>query len=354
MSAINARCGATQQSIAEGDRCRIVFITQSASHTPLELEVDNKVETAIGIANTTVYPNCFWKPRSAFIRAVYDDYAMSKLVLETPLDRLQVLQLMLDLFRSTVRTRAGENRFHDHPFDFAGFVRSQAPGLAASFEPLEWYSLAPVPGDDALDGEMQKCWDYLCDLTRRHRVFDHGACRFVRPVEMFIVHERAYQALAQATDGAKDWHGNSWELRAVLKRGIAEARQAVDEFMASPESQDPENAGMPAHIFSERLRSTVQRMDIENCFANTGARRVFDLATAKLFSGELREEAFVEKAFVWMRDRSAICAMERYEIKFAPVTYVGADFKNAIGRDYAELVSRVSREVSADRDKANG
>jgi hypothetical protein len=354
MSAINARCGATQQSIAEGDRCRIVFLTQAADYKPIELDVDGKPESVTGIANTTVYPNCFWKPESAFIRAVYDDYGMTKLVLETPLDRLQVLQLLLDFFRSTVRTRAGENRFHDHAFDFGGFVRANALGLAAAFEPLQWLSPVPMPKGDEFDGEMQKCWDYLCDMTRRHRVFDHGFNRFVRPVEMFIVHERAYQALAEAADGVKDWNGNSMELRAVLKRGIAEGRQAVQEFLDSPEGQDPEKASFPSYIFTERLRSRVQRLDIDNCFSNSGARRVFDLSTCKLYSGELTEEDFVEKAFLWMRDRSVICAMEMHEIKFTPMTYVGADFKNAVGQGYAKLVSRVSEEVTADRKRANG
>lgn len=352
MSAINARCGASLQSIAEGDACRVMLITQSSSFNPIELDIDGKAQAVWGIANSPVLLNCQWRPQTAFLRAVYDDYGMSRLVLQTRLDRMQVTEVFAALYRAGIRTLAGQNPYHDLAFDFAEFVRTNAPGLAAVFAPLQWFQQAPPANGGERDAELQACWTLVCDLVRRHRVFQRGYCNQVRPLQMFVVHERAYQALAADMDARVDWDGNSLELRALLERAVAQAREAADaeRQAANSEGRDDSLSGV---VFGETLRALAERLDSGiSAFTSVG-RRALDAGANKLYKGEMSDGAFIDTAFELMRDLSVLAAMGRLHMRLMPMTYVGADFDNAAGLAYSQFVDKVSREVADERRRVN-
>lgn len=350
MSAINARCGASHQSIAENDPCRVMLISQSASYGLLEVAAGGKSSAMFGIASTTVYPNCFWKPESPFLRAVYDDYGMSRLVLETWFDRAQAATLFGDLYQADVATGAGENRFHDLAFDFVKFVKEHAPALAELFAALTFASPPVVPKDDELDAELQHCWTYLNNMVRRHRAFTRVSGAKIRPMETFIVHERAYQALCDTTSAKSNYEGVSFELNAFLRHGIEKARQYADRGELCEEGDDAQRREQLHWVaFQETLRGWVQSLDIDGCFNNHTARYCFDRACRKLYRHELGEDDFIIRVALWMKDRLAICALEIFEIKLGPMTYVGGDFKNVVGSSYAKFVTGVSEQVTADR-----
>ncbi len=341
MSAINARCGASQQSIAEGDPCRFVFISQSNGYAPIEVEAGDQTLSITSIASTTVYPNCFWRPESAFIRAVYDDYGLSKLVLETPLDRAQVVDFFGSLLNKNVKTKSGKNPFHDHPVDFQAHVANHAPHLHAMLAPREVDAPDREFDKTALDAELQACWHYLCELARRHRVFTYGPGRVVRPLEVYVMHERAYQGLVDHMATLKDWNDVSFEMGAYLRDAVDKGRAAADE--ARKTDIRPEMA------FVHTVRDRVNAYDIASCFRSPTVRSAFDRDLHKVWADELTGDALATRYAKHMLDRCAIVCMEHFELKFSPMTYVGADFSNSLGTAYTKFITQVSEQVSADR-----
>jgi hypothetical protein len=349
MSDIYARCGASNQSIVSGARCRLVMVTQSASYTAIDVTQNDKQTSLLGIANTSVYPDCFWKPKSPFIRAVYDDYGMTELVLETPIDRAQVISLFVDLYQANVVTQKGENQFHDLAFDFVQFVRDKAPALEALFAPMSFASAPVIPASDVLDAELRECWQHLSDMVRRHRVFTRGYNNHVRPLEMFIVHEQAYQSLCAAISKKSTYDGISYQLVPYLHHAIAAAHEEADKRDLVEEGDDEaQKERLHQVAFSETLRGRIERLDVSHCFANSTARRVFHWACSSLYKKEMSTDDFVTKIAPWMQDRLAICAMEMYELKFAPMTYVGEDIENSVGKAYATFVADVSQAITAE------
>lgn len=349
MSAIHARCAASQQSIARGDACRIVFIAQAASYRPIQVEHGSERASVTGISNTSVYPDCFWQPVSAFIRAVYDDFGTSRLVLDTPLARAQVVALFDTLFRKSVLTLEGENRCHERRFDFPDFVRANAPGLTTVLEPLDWSS-PPVHLQGAeLDDELQTCWAYLCDHVRRHRVFTARAGAPSRPLATHIVHERAYQALVEDLSTRRDWDGESLELAAFVRRALAAGRRHSEEVAAEAGDEAEFVEGVRKMAFTDGVRDYLSRLNAGDCRTDAVARRLLDRALCAVTRGQVSEEAFVEQAVVWLADRAVVASMERHKLTFTPMTYVAADFSNNTGRAYAAFVTKVCEQVCADR-----
>lgn len=356
MSAINARCGVSLQSIAKGDVCRVVLISQASSYQPMTLEDGDKTHSVLGIANTTVYPNCFWRPDSGFFKVVYDDYGMSELVLETHIDRSQVATYFADLWSSALRTQKGENPYHDLAFDFPAFVEEHAPGLYALFKPRQWLSPPVVLTDKSLDAQLQTCWTHLCNMVRRHRVFVRGYNRHVRPLAMFVAHEHAYQGLVEYMQAQKDWDGNSYELNAYLERAIAKAHAKRKEWLEESRQKGEDEkkaAGNAEYAFLDTLRSARNAYDVDSIASNDLTRYVFDHLVEDLRDGRLSEQEFIRKGASLMHERAAICAMNAFDITFQPMTYVGADFKNTVGQAYTRFIAAISEKVTADRRRLN-
>jgi hypothetical protein len=354
MSAINARCGASQQSIASGDACRIVFISQASSYKPMTLVAGGTTVPALGIASSGVYPNCFWRPESAFIKAVYTDYGLTELVLETTLERSQVAMHFANLYRAALRTQPGENRFHDLAFDFQAFVETHVPRLCERFEPQKWLLPTVVIDDNSFDEGLQACWAYLCDMVRRYRVFVHGYCQYVRPLAAFILHEHAYQGLVEYMYAQEDWDGKSYEMTAYLARAVEQAYAELDRVARMPPEPDADESRVALRksmAFIESIRTARNAYDVDNIASDSIARHMFDNLVHDLHDQRLSTEEFVRQGAVLMQERAAICAMNAFEIPFQPMTYVGADFTNAVGSACCRFISTVNERVTRDRQR---
>lgn len=354
MSALNARCGASQQSIAEGDRCRVLFITQSSSFNPVTLSDGDKTLELSGIANTSVYLNCYWRPDSPFLRAVYDDYGLSRLVLESALARAQAATLFADLYRSTVHTTMGKNQCHDVAFNFKEFVEQNAPQLNPIFAPRKWMSPPIQAAEASLDGELQLCWSFLCDMVRRHRVFVRGYCNQIRPLELFMVHERAYAGLIDHWEQKKDWDGNSLELRAYLLRAIQEARTAAADPKFEDEPVEDVKQGervrnIRTMAFTDRLNDALRRCDPDGCSDDALARHLRTRYAYDLFDGIISDADYVEKSLPLMKDLAAFSALESFQVRLSPLSYVGSDFKNSVGSAYTKFMGAISKQVTPER-----
>lgn len=356
MSAINARCGASQQSIAKGDHCRVLFISQSSSFEPIPLREGETALELPGIANTTVYLNCYWRPDSPFIRAVYDDYGMSRLVLETPLDRAQAAMLFANRYQSEVHTLAGKNPYHDLAFNFKEFVAQNAPQLNGILAPRTWLSPPLSPAGESLDTELQLCWSFLCDMVRRHRVFVRGYCNQIRPLSMFMVHERAYTGLIAHWEKLKDGEGNSLELRAYILRAIKEARQAEAEAECDIAEEPAEEVVLPTRkrnlrtmTFTSTLSDALSRCNPDGCSKDSLAHQKRMNFAYDLFDGIITDDEFIEKTLPFMADPAAFSSLEYFQVRLSPITYVGADFRNHVGSAYAKFVNATSKQVTQDR-----
>lgn len=315
MSAISARCGASQQSIAAGDRCRVLFITQSSSFEPIALRDGETTRELPGIANTSVYLNCYWRPSSPFIRAVYDDYGMSRLVLESPLDRAQAATLFANRYQSKVNTMAGKNPYQDLAFNFKEFVKQNAPQLDNIFAPRTWLSPPLSPAGNSLDAELQLCWSFLCDMVRRNRVFVRGYCSQIRPLEMYLVHERAYAGLIAHREQLEDWDGNSLETRAYIMRAIKEARQAaadcdVNKAHLGDEDLGTKKRNLSTMAFTSTLSEALKRCEPDSRSRDSLAQHMRMNFAYELFDGKISDAEYVEKTLPLVMDLAVISALE--------------------------------------------
>ena len=348
MAAINARCFITQQTIAEGDPCRLIAIGEQATYSALDLQEEGRSWELFGIAHTSVDPNCLWAPMSGFLPAVYDDYGMTQLKLDTPQVRATVLDFLDELYRSALRTGAGKNPCHDLAFDFPAFTEKHASGIHALLHGRTWRSRALPELGTELDNDIQACWSHLSDRVRRHRVFINRNVGAPRPLELAIVHEQAYQAVRSFVDAQTDWDNNSWAPADALRRTLPDVRQWVDEY--SQESTRPATPALKAFYFAERLNGLLERYNRGSSLPLTVPRRALrQLADALYQDNPLDDEAFIAQAVELMQDIAVVFGMAWLQVTFAPMTFNGSDDTNRVGRAYADLVSSVSKKVSAER-----
>jgi hypothetical protein len=172
----------------------VLLIHQGAAYKPLVATHHDNDHTLFGISDCAVFHNGYWKSFSPFLRAVYDDYGMSKLVLESNVERTQAASLFSEMYFQTPKTQKGENPYHEREVNLQAFIQEHAPGLFAKM-PVDkrWASPMVVVKDDALDAELQACWTFLCARIREERLTHWDASRGApRPVSLFMVHERAY------------------------------------------------------------------------------------------------------------------------------------------------------------------
>lgn len=350
MPAHTARCAISKQSIAEGESCRVILISQAATFNPCHVSIHDKEHQLYGCANTDVGPTSNWTSFSPFLRAVYDDFGMSQLILETKIDRVKALNVFASLIYTGAKTAAGENGCHDYAFDFRAFVEQHAPSVTKLI-PADTLWQRPVYTDEGVSvEEMQLCWTYASDLIRRHRVFVFKHLSQPRPLEACFVHEAAYQAMYQHTCSQVDWDKNSLAPAAYAKRSVlarvARAKDAYVEEMAGGKSTEEARSYALAVLSESSISDYRHNVD----FSDPVLRHAYSRLAVQVYDEKLSVEAYVEVLAPLLSDIAVGRAMQAFDLKLEPVTYVRGDDENRVSHAYAKLVLQIAEVVSTQRE----
>lgn len=350
MPAHNARCILSRQTIAKGEACHVMLVVQSSTFQPCEVTFNGNSLQLYGGANCDAHPNSAWRAFTPFLRAVYDDYGLSELVLESTLERLRAINVFDDIFTSCAVTAQGSNDCHDHAMDFRAFVEKNAPGLFQQFNGRSPYAGPLTDVNGVSDAELQQCWAYVSDLTRRHRVFTFHGVSQPRPMELCFVHETAYQAMVEHTASQKDDDGQpalpEVFLANSLRERLAAARAEFQESTARGEPPEEARRDALGALFAS---GEMGRYSRNFRIPSPVLRRGFTMLAVGVYDGKHSEEEYVARLAPWMTDAMVGRAMQYFDLKLEPVAYILGDSSNSVATEYAALVSSMSSKITQDR-----
>jgi hypothetical protein len=340
MGSFNTKCFASNQTIAEGDACRIIAIVQQSSYNPVAISRGDETLALPGVCNTTCYADSFWRPLGSFIAARYTDCGEFELLLE-PLMRAHVLNFIGDMRQEGWNTAQGENRSHDHACDLPAFMVEQAPQLHALLT-----GKGQASGRDGeLDAELVLCWNYLWGIAAEHRLFRTHNHYGPRPLQFAVLHEHAYQVLVERAAASRDWDGNSNEPEAYLRRALAQARAEVQKVIAEDGPIEPAFEGM---MMGSTLRDAFSRAAGQSSSMAAAASRLLSQLVASLVKGERTEDNFIERCLPMLRDQFVIGSLNALNLRFSPYVYAPGDGCNAVGQAYLAFATKVCERVTRD------
>jgi hypothetical protein len=348
MGSFNTTCFASNQTIAPNELCRVMVISQNATYSPVALTQDDKDFELYGVSSSTCYANAFWEPVTSFLPAKYDDYGRVELLLGEHAmanrTRAQMLHLFHALLSSCPKTKKGENSCHDLDFNFGEFLEGQAPTVR---QLLAENQLAKVLKDvpEGLDGELLACWEYMADRMHEHRLFFRKAGRVVRPMQLAILHEHAYQSLVAEAATYKTWDGQSKEQTAVLARMLASARKRSEgslDLDIAPDRVPIYKAFRMAEVLREALSDAGGDVRYYSSHENS----ILNSLGAGLVLGRHTDEEAMGILRPLLDDRYALAALSGLNLHLAPMSYAGQDYSNEEGQRYARFVADVSHKVT--------
>lgn len=336
----NTKCFASNQTIAEGDACRIIAIVQQSSYAPVAISRGDETKELPGVCHTTCYADSFWRPLGSFITARYVDCGEFELLLE-PLMRAHVLSFISDMLQEGWNTAQGGNPCHDHACDLAAFIADKAPQLHELL-----VNKGQVAGRDGeLDEELVLCWNYLWGVAAEHRLFRNHGHQGPRPLQFAVLHEHAYQVLVERAAASSDWDGNCNEPDAYLRRALAQARADVVKEVADEGSIEPAFERM---MFNGTLRDAFGRAGGQSSSLSLAASRLLSQLVTALLKGERTEDNFIERCIPMLEDQLAIGSLNCLNLRFSPYVYAPGDSGNAVGQAYLTFANEVGGRVTRD------
>lgn len=344
MGSFNISCFASRQTISEGEPCRVIAIRQAAGFNPVSLEFGGTSFQRYGVAASTCGPDGFWEPVSGFFKATYADYGRVIPELDGA-SRAKMAAFFQDLRNRAAEVLPGAHPRHEPAFNLTDFMVKQAPCfLPTPGRPL----VDDLPESEETDERYLACWGYIWETAQTNRLFRVNLSGELRPVLFAAIHEEAYQALVERTSRATTWEGFSLEPAEYFKRLLSEAREQVFDKQ-SPEIAD--NPRMLAFHLSHRLRDGIGR------FTDISARDVFQMpglrrALLAHLENEISEEALIELGSKLMEPFYALSGMGRLNLKFSPIEYAGQDYRNELGKAYAEFIALTTRRVTRSGEAA--
>ena len=364
MGSFNTTCFISNQVIATDDMCRLTPIVQNSTFRDVVLNLGAETVEQKGIAHSTCYADCFWKPLGGFIPAAYDDYGRFKLIF-SPKTRGDLLSFFSQVYRNCPIVSEGENSSHDLAFDFSAFILANAPDIHKMVKPSSSRNalgddVAPATvSDDVLDAQLTACWDYVFEVSGKHRLFIKDS-NSMRPLQFAAMHEAAYESLVESTSRRKTWEGESLEQNSFLLRTLRHARaeaaervehtelriKKLEQESGKPSEQSLDKAIFFSWAFTDAVRAALDQLS-GNC--RIGGSRELALLSAlsvQIAKRTISDEEFIRRVLPVVNDRYALGGMNDYDLRFSPLVYAGQDYLNEQGQAYVKFITEVSRKVT--------
>lgn len=330
MGSFYGSCFASRQTIATGDRCRIVAVVQSTTLSPVEINVGGKTFTEYGPTDHRSHPSAFWTPMTGFLSASYDDFG--NVVMDfTGQSRREAVQFIRKLLSDDLEIKQGSSPEHDPGFHLRTFMQENTPALLAAIK--------TATADDVTDQELAKCWDYIWSVAQRGRLFAIHRDQ-PRALQFALMHEAAYQALLDRVAAENSYQ--PMDIPSYVRRAINAGHQGVKRIEEVYQDRDPSRLteSTRAFVFNDGVVCEVLSV---NQIRNTAIEGLLIELDEALFSGKLTESQFIEQVTPAIQDVYVMMGLRRMNLRYAPMDYAGQDAKNALGLEYAAFVDKVSQ-----------
>lgn len=362
MGSFNTSCFATHQTIAPGDRCRVALIYQQSSFEPVAMSIGGKSVERYGISETSCYADAFWTPATLFIPATYEDYGRVIPDFSDTFSRKSFIDWLTLLRQDEIKVNLGKNTSHDIDFDLEAFLQQQTIFLKKLTDKKIKKALRSKGIDETLlDNELQCCWAYLAERMHEHRLFQLSSGN-PRPVQLAILHEHAYNALARSIESKTNWNGDSLERKSLFVKLISDAKSKVldsvdlKEFLKlqdDTKSNESKGRSLDSIMMSFEFNSLIL-FALRGIMGNEVAPITRPLddnqeSLDALIKGDLSAEDYFKKIEPIIDQAYAIGGMNGLSLCIAPMIYSDQDYDNSIGHQYRNLLNEVEDAVSSDR-----
>jgi hypothetical protein len=347
-----SQCFATRQTIAPGDKCYAMAVTQMSTYGTIALSRRGEQFQAEGISRSAIWPDAYWAPVSNLIEGRYrlngdieiteNDENFRRLFAFT--------QLML---QSAFVTEEGENSTHDLPFDFPSYVKENCPVLQEHFGGMTDASPKDAGGsfnkeDKAkVFAEMVDAWTYTDNVAFKHRVFYADYQNRPRPLQFTLLHGSTYDTLLTKVSSA-----HAAEVYADKALAVLEEKKASGiyppEKMAKPEMRE-----LLEWLGPFAMTDVVHQLGEFHCIRYHEKLLGFAEYGVQYMLGKLARAKLHKLMVPVFRDRLVVHMLESYEIKIQPKSIRYEDDKNHIGKGYAALVSQVSESAVKRRKRSS-
>lgn len=341
MGSFNIKCFASGQVIAEGEKCRVAVILQSATYSPALISYSDQAYELYGVRHASYGPGSLWRPRTGFLSGTYDD-CFKILLDETP----ENLAILAEFFTGFYRHGAVSNpkdatrRRRGLTFDFKLLVEENAPQLHGALSKLEKYYDCLTP-ESLVFSEVQAVWELLQESIMEEVVFCADGSQVLRPLQLAAVHEVTFQGLIALAEGLKSYDGSPFAREPYFTRAF----QGLNDVVADVDDVVKPFFRMDA--FRESLRL---RMDSELTHATLWAfHKSFERTVGLVAEKGEPVARFLEDCKAPLDSLYALKGLERLDVPFTPLADAGQDYDNATGKQYAEFVNSVSVAICAEK-----
>ena len=339
MGSFNMTCVASQQTIAPGDACRVLPILQQSTYDSMKVTRGDREEEVSGPSHSTCYYEAFWTPIGGTIAARYDDYGNVNLEMDD-VSRTNLLGLFRHLLQYGWTTTQGENEYHDHPFDLAGFLANKAPRLGQVLKEESTEAL------DTLDNELNACWNYVWTVADKFRLFVSNYKGQPRALGFALVHAEAYDYLVDYSSQGTGWDGKSRDPRSVLTGFFNEGMEPIGD---PTEMTDEKEQLFASFALGSTLRENISRCDGVGKSLGATTMGVLNDACKDFLQGRITQDELMDALMPIMRDRYFLAGMDVLNLRLSPVVSSGQDYSNEIGTAYAKFIAAVNPRVNRAR-----
>ncbi len=328
MGSFNTRCFASQQTIVPGAVARIIPIIRQSTYSPVDVcahDNVNVISSISGASHSTCYSDAFWSIYSPLLQGEYSDYGRFTLF-DIP-ENTHYLQILFNkLYQESLITKQGENEYHEKAFN-----------MRELYDPKKKYSF----------DELQVIFDNVWELASNYRIFMQNH-RGVQNTAFAVVSEVAFQEMVRMYESLKSYSGESYGRQPMFEREFAPFFKALEEL----ESMDQ---AMRLHFMLDRPFR--ERNEAHTSLGYSYGVDIFDDNIQKTIKEYLEHrdinvvKAFFFNAYMpFYEIKGFLFGLENFELKVQPMIYAGQDYHNAIGKNYASFVQRVSAQICANID----
>lgn len=350
MGSYTLSCFASHQIISPFEKVRIIPVIPSKSFDPSLVSTNGQQIAAYGVTSQEYSVFAYWSPISGALSALYDDGGMFKLNRDIPAKK-DVYLFFEYLFRNVVDSVSSSRG--DKAFDFKASIKSKSESL---FNILEQATQVGYSGENPLFlvrdisyFELEECfncvqeaiWDNL--LFVKNRFNDQ-----VYPVRFSVVCEVAYFQLISMIETDEDT-ADKWNRKGLILNALDTADRICLNNNATISADEFESNHLGPYVLTVvNLLFKVNGEDI-------GSRHLNDCRTFILGvkQGTMLKEDLVDAISSMLQDTLFYNALMFLHVPVSPIIIANQDYDNSRGIKYANLVAKISQEVSRNNKYQN-
>lgn len=336
MGSFNTSCFVSNQVIIPGDEVVLFPMVPSSGYESVVLRESNEEKreehhniSGFQYRSSNCYSTANFKPIGVFLTGEYADYGRFELN-DTPENRLSLVIFLEYVKTEAYITLAGDNEYHDHPFNPKDLVWDESTSFA----------------------DLHKMWEMIGDVGfHEDRIFVSGRGDS-NPLQLSIgvLHKHAADSLIKLIDEHVYYDYRSTnEDKYTSTNSDQFTQKAFDEYMSKDVLFNSvrdcyrmgEGSQMPEYLTSlVKLRVRKTRFGADSDIN-------FDIENQEpeVLSDEAKVMFLLNMATKYYYIATGI---EHLGIRYSPQVYTSQDYSNEQGKSYMKFVAEVNAKIAKD------